>query len=121
MQNNSWYDDVVEAVDCATRRFGKKYKLNAKKMETVENICNILGRLAIKFDGTCINIDVDEIDKVLVIGLECNDIVIENRRSCTEWADFFDLVKTVDSFRFKKDEQEMLCSEFIIESLWENA
>lgn len=121
MQNNSWYEDVVEVVDCATKHFGEKYKLNAEKMKTVESVCDILGRLAIKFDGTCINIDVDEADRVLVLSLECDEIVIENRQACIEWVEFFDLIKIVDSFRFKKAGKGMLRSEFIIGSLWENA
>lgn len=121
MQNNSWYEDVAKIIDSATKRFGNKYKLNTEKMETVENICTILDRLAVTFDGTCINIDVDEFKKDLILGLECDDIVIENRQSCTEWGDFLDLIKIVDSFRFRKNEQDMLRTEFIIESLWENA
>lgn len=108
------YSSVCDLVEEASEKFGDGYVLNDTQFIKLEPICNTIEELADEFDYDFIDIDADDVMKRFVIGIECNEIVVEDGRTHK----IFDLFGMVDAFCFSKANSGMLRVDFFIENLW---
>ena len=109
------YSAVNEVIEKANIKFGGQYRLNEEKATKLEAICEIIDQMIPEFDCEAYDVDIDDITKRLTIGIESFDLILHRGAS----SQFFELINMVDAFRFSKQEDDVLRTEFYLNKMWE--
>ena len=115
MQYQPCFSAVDEVIEKANLKFGEQYHLNKDKADRLETICEIIDQMIPEFDCEAYDVDVDDITRRLTIGVECFDLILHQGTSNK----FFELINLVDGFRFSKKEEDVLRTEFYLNTMWE--
>lgn len=108
------FDVMSMVIDEANDRFAPLWKVNNEKYDILKQYCEYIDKLANDFDGLSFDVEVDEIQMIIKITLECLDIVIEEP---THY--FYELAKRTNEFRFSVSEDGNLNISFVFPSIWE--
>lgn len=115
MEYTGCYDSVIELVDEGTAQF-RGYKLNDKKYEALNGVCETVDKLVEEIDDCeCVDVSIDDHTKQLTISILCYDVIFQHGRENV----FFALIQMLSSFSFSKAKGGLLRIDLNIDGIWE--
>lgn len=108
------FDIATMVVDEATKQFSPLWKINDKNADILKQYCEAIDLLSNEYNGTAINVFVDEVNMTVDITLTCGDLTIENKSHI-----FYQLAERAISVGFSTSEDGELEIKFVFPSLWE--
>lgn len=108
------FDVVSMVVDEATDQFSQLWKINKERYEILKQYCDVLDSLVEEFDGESFNVEVDDISMTIAITMEFREITIESQNH-----KYYSLAKRAMSIGFSVSDNGLLCTKFVLPSIWE--
>lgn len=108
------FDIATMVVDEATKQFSPLWKINDKNVDILKQYCEAIDLLSNEYNGTAINVFVDEVNMTVDITLTCEDLTIENKSHI-----FYQLAERAISVGFSTSDDGELEIKFVFPSLWE--
>ena len=105
-----------EIINEATERFGSSFKVNNEKLSIFKEYCEAIDLIAEEFDGTSIEVEVDEITSEISITLESEEIIIESESHI-----LCELLKRTVRYGFSASEDGNLLTKLVFPTLWVKA
>lgn len=109
------FDVVSMVVDEATEEFGGFFwKLNQESYDILKQYCDVIDSLSDEFGGIAYDVSVDDITHMISITLECDEIVIINKKHR-----FYDLAERSELLKFSISKNGNLNVGFVFPSVWD--
>ncbi len=115
MENKLSYGDLIELIDRATERLGKKHHLNEGKFCRLHMVNNLANKVAAELECDRAEAFVDEQEKSLNIMFTCVCVYIGDIVDSS----LFKLARMVDTMVFSTTKEHDLQINFVIKELWE--
>lgn len=115
----NFHDIIMINIDHTIAEYAISRKFDEDKYKKLEQACEIMQNILDGFGTVSVDVDPEAADNSVVIGFECDEIIVEDGRSHA----FFKMVGLFDSIRFMKSEEDpdMLRTELIMKPVWREA
>ena len=115
----NFHDIIMTNIDHTIAEYALGKNFDKEKYKKLEEACDIMQEILDEFGAISVDVDPDAAENSVIIGFECDEIVVEDGRSHP----FFKLVALFDAIRFMKseDEPDMLRTELIMQPVWREA
>lgn len=110
------YDIAKMVIDEATKRFGTGYCVNDVNVSSLKARCELVDRLAKRFNGTSYEVDVDEENTDITISLTCDEFEIGNPKD-----DFYKITAQAKQVNIKpcSPDSSQVQLDFVFDGIWE--
>ena len=107
--------DVAEMViDEANKQFAHLFKVNEDHYEILKHYCEYIDLLAKEHNGAGYEVEVDDIEMTVSIGIQCSELMVSERINL-----LCELAKRTVSFGFTNSDDGKFLVKFIFPSIWE--
>lgn len=114
MNNIKCYEAIKPVIDMASERFAPAFRVNEEKNNIFKSYCDALDSISDECGTQSYEISVDEIKMTISIAVECDDIVVKDKKHY-----FCQLAERAIKVRFSNGEGELLKIEFVFPSIWD--
>lgn len=115
MEYNGCFDTVRSLIEDASKEFGAAFAISPKKSEQVNRACEKVDAFFEEIDCSTIGASVNMDNKVLIISIFCDEVILENGRE----NGFCKLLQEVTSFSISKAAENTLRLDMNIAGVWQ--
>lgn len=110
------YDVTKMVIDEATKRFGAYYNVNEASASSLMSCCELIDRLARRFNGISYEVDVDEETTDITIALTCDEFEVGSPKD-----DFYKIVAQAKQVNIKpcSPDSSQVQLDFVFDGIWE--